>query len=649
MSSASAKTASASGTIVAPWAAYCSSVIAEPSPAPAWMHTLWPWSVSSRTPDGVSATRYSSALISVGTPTFTGASFSVGGGGGTDDLAPAQGEPELDAVAGGAQVAARELLDLADPVAQRVAVAVEPPRGGLPLAVALDEGLERGHEVAAVMALAVLDRAEQRLAEQPQRVGVLQREQELERPEVAERRNRGGAVAVAAVAVGGRAQLARLERAAGLVVGLARASDRDGAAGAGGGASAERLAGALDEPFRDLEQLVVEEARHQRADEAAAHGDEPADRVRAERLRQRDFARLRARALAGRDDKRAHPAAEPERLEAAAELGALEVARDDRRQDVAGKAALGGVGDAPAQELERDDGHRLVEDQPVDLGQAARVLDRDEPGRRDAAAAVGRIARADRQCEAARREVRVARDEALAVAAAGALAQLGPERGDDLVVELAAERADRPGIAAPVEHERSAADERRERADDRVEAALGEHDPLQALLGGDRALQQRVLLVDEPRERLLGQGDERQLVRHLEQREAALVRRLDERLGHRLVREPGADPHAGEPVVGERRDELALALRAVQREPGRQQELTARQPRRRVRQLGDVHPAHGDVEVRLAGEDLDVEVSEHFADGEHARLPTCAASGATPPRGPAAGPTPSPRSARGRR
>src|SRR4029079_5434780 len=136
--SASEKTASASGTIDAPCAAYSSSAIAEPSPAPAWTHTLCPRSVSSRTPDGVSATRYSSALISVGTPTFTGASsLSVGGGRGADDLAAAQGEPELDAVAGGSEVAAGELLDLADPVAQRVAVAVEAPCGGLPLAVAL--------------------------------------------------------------------------------------------------------------------------------------------------------------------------------------------------------------------------------------------------------------------------------------------------------------------------------------------------------------------------------------------------------------------------------------------------------------------------------------------------------------------------------
>src|SRR6476469_8648008 len=100
--------------------------MAEPSPAPAWTTTSWPWSASSRAPDGVSATRYSSVLISVGTPTFTSDLARCGGGGGQgssrlgrlgaadgiDDLASAQREPELDAVARGAEVAPGALLDL---------------------------------------------------------------------------------------------------------------------------------------------------------------------------------------------------------------------------------------------------------------------------------------------------------------------------------------------------------------------------------------------------------------------------------------------------------------------------------------------------------------------------------------------------------
>ncbi len=70
--SASANTAWASGRIFAPCETYSASPIADPSPAPAWTTTSWPCSTSSRTPAGVSATRYSSVLISVGTPTFMG-------------------------------------------------------------------------------------------------------------------------------------------------------------------------------------------------------------------------------------------------------------------------------------------------------------------------------------------------------------------------------------------------------------------------------------------------------------------------------------------------------------------------------------------------------------------------------------------------
>src|SRR5215831_592575 len=41
-----------------------------PCPAPAWTTTLWPARVSSSTPTGSRATRYSSVLISLGTPTI---------------------------------------------------------------------------------------------------------------------------------------------------------------------------------------------------------------------------------------------------------------------------------------------------------------------------------------------------------------------------------------------------------------------------------------------------------------------------------------------------------------------------------------------------------------------------------------------------
>src|SRR3954447_16518676 len=208
----SPNTAAASGRMRAPWEVYTSSAIAEPTPAPAWMSTSWPCSVSSRTPAGVSATRYSSVLISVGTPTFNAGSFRWS----VDELAPAQREPEVDAVARRVQGAARELLDAPDPVAQRVPVAVELPGRLLPLAVALDEGLERAHQLAPVGALALLDRRQDRVAEEPQGVVVLEREQQLERAEIAVGRQPGrwGAVPVAA-----DRELACLERAARLVEG----------------------------------------------------------------------------------------------------------------------------------------------------------------------------------------------------------------------------------------------------------------------------------------------------------------------------------------------------------------------------------------------------------------------------------------------
>src|SRR4051794_1849018 len=64
-------------------------------------------------------------------------------------------------------------------------VAVELARRALPLAVLLDERLERADQLVTVLAARVLERAEHAVAVQPQRVVVLERQQELERAEVA--------------------------------------------------------------------------------------------------------------------------------------------------------------------------------------------------------------------------------------------------------------------------------------------------------------------------------------------------------------------------------------------------------------------------------------------------------------------------------
>src|SRR3954454_15318318 len=137
--------------------------MALPSPAPDCTSTSCPCSASSRAPAGVSATRYSSTLVSVGTPTLTiqlrsvhptGAQRTVHGGQplssvlcplfsvhSSDKLPSPQRQPELDAVARARQVAVGELFDPPDAVAQRVPVAEQLARRTLPLAVLVDEHL----------------------------------------------------------------------------------------------------------------------------------------------------------------------------------------------------------------------------------------------------------------------------------------------------------------------------------------------------------------------------------------------------------------------------------------------------------------------------------------------------------------------------
>ena len=103
-------------------------------------------------------------------------------------------------------------------------MAVDLAGGALPLAVLLDEGFQRAQQLAAVFLVAALDRAEDAVAVEPQRVVVLDREQQGEGAEVAPGRDLGLA------AVGERR---RLERAAGFVEGVAELLGRRRAAGRG--------------------------------------------------------------------------------------------------------------------------------------------------------------------------------------------------------------------------------------------------------------------------------------------------------------------------------------------------------------------------------------------------------------------------------
>src|SRR5437868_2576608 len=69
--SALAQTSSTVGTIVPPARSYSGSSKLEPAPASVSTRTLWPASVSARTPAGVRPTRYSLSLISLGRPMIT--------------------------------------------------------------------------------------------------------------------------------------------------------------------------------------------------------------------------------------------------------------------------------------------------------------------------------------------------------------------------------------------------------------------------------------------------------------------------------------------------------------------------------------------------------------------------------------------------
>src|SRR4051812_43339147 len=155
-----------------------------------------------------------------------------------------------------------------------MAMAVELARGPLPLPVALDERLERAHQLAAVGPLALFDRGEDRVAEQAQRLVLLQREQELEGSEVLVGGDR--AAAGRAVAPG---QRARLERAAGLVERAARLAGRHRAPGAAGEVRSDVARDARAQALGDGEQLVLAGARARRAEQRA--GEAPACRDQA--------------------------------------------------------------------------------------------------------------------------------------------------------------------------------------------------------------------------------------------------------------------------------------------------------------------------------------------------------------------------------
>src|SRR5439155_21856264 len=111
--------------------------------------------------------------------------------------------------------------------------------------------------------------------------------------------------------------------------------------------------------------------------------------------------------------------------------------------------------------------------------------------------------------------------------------------------------------------------------------------------------------------------DERHLVRHLEQRDAPLFRLVDDRLRQVLVLEPRSEPKPGDIVVGEQGHEAALPSGPIELDPGRQEQLAARQPRRWILELGDVDPADGALGVIGPGGQLETAGGYEAAYRQH--------------------------------
>ena len=83
--------------------------------------------------------------------------------------------------------------------------------------------------------------------------------------------------------------------------------------------------------------------------------------------------------------------------------------------------------------------------------------------------------------------------------------------------------------------------------------------------------------------------------------------------------EAGTEAEPGDLAIGDQADELALLLGCLQLDPGRQQQLPAGQPGRRIAQLGDVNPANLALGHRpRASRELQLELQDEAFDGQHA-------------------------------
>ena len=302
--------------------------------------------------------------------------------------------------------------------------------------------------------------------------------------------------------------------------------------------------------------------------------------------------------------------ADPEGPQARRQLAAVEVAAQCLGEDVSGQPPLGLAHRPLAHQLERDDRGRLLEDQALGLAQTAGVGDREEPRARR-----GASGREHRQRQRAARDARmVRRERGFPRTGRGDACADGRDR---VVRHLAGERARGDHLAVRREDHCRPADRRRDRARHLVEPALVEQQPLQPPVRCAGPLKSLVLAVHQMRERLFRDCDERKLVRHLEDGEGETLGRGDDALRNTLVLEARSEAKPGEVMARQPPHQLALAGRRRELDPGREYQLAARQPRRRVEQLGAVHPAHGGVSGLAARYQLEPHLSRQAPDGQH--------------------------------
>ncbi len=307
-----------------------------------------------------------------------------------------------------------------------------------------------------------------------------------------------------------------------------------------------------------------------------------------------------------RDDDDAPVAGEPEAREPLRHVGGAPRAGGEAVEEVALEPVLGLRDGSRLGELDREQRERVTAHDPIDLRQGLGRTDREE--RLDA------TSRPDGLDPHALTAVDEREAEARALGTRPAQLLPHPLR------PLPRGRR-RLGERHPVEVEQQdpAADDPRERRRDALDAPALQHRAGQRVLGLDGPLQQVVLLGEEAAEDRLGDRDERHRVGDLEEREPGLLGRRRQGLRDLVVAEPQPEPEAGEPRVDQPLEVGALLRgRGADGRPGREQDLAALQPRRRILELGAVDPPDGPADARLAGDEPEREPGDvqDVADGE---------------------------------